>query len=135
MSWLVFPRSGRVAAARLRARAPLIPEAGMSGQEPRDMPGDDRVRGCRADPVRAGCPVGCLSAVLSAGAFNPLRCAYMARFEPPRTVGDVVQLCHQGLPGQIQGLGPRRIGEIETCLVLAGLLAGHRHALSHGRRK
>jgi len=105
----------------------------MNGQKTPEMPGDDHASGCDADPVRADCPVGCLRAVLSAGAFIPLRGAYMASFEPPRTAGDVAQLCHQGMLTEIRGLGPRRIGEIEMCLVLAGLLTGqpggHRHAL------
>ncbi len=77
--------------------------------------------------------MSCLRSVLSAKAFEPLRRAYVASSEPPRTVGDVVQLHQQGRLSEIRGLGPRRIGEIEICLVMAGLFTGqptgHRHAL------
>lgn len=97
------------------------------------MPGDDHISNCRADPVRADCPVSCLAAFLSAKAFIPLHRAYLASYEPPRTVGDVAQLLQQGKLAEIRGLGLRRIGEIELCLTLAGLLTGqptgHQHAL------
>lgn len=105
----------------------------MNGHKSPHASGDDHARGCDTDPVQADCPVGCLAAVLSAKAFAPLRRAYMAPYEPPRTVGDVVQLLQQGRLAEIRGLGPRRIGEIEMCLVLAGLFtgqpSGHRHEL------
>ncbi|HEY5987465.1 MAG TPA: hypothetical protein VIV12_13990 [Streptosporangiaceae bacterium] len=56
----------------------------------------------------------------------------MASFEPPRTVGDVVRLHQHGKLSEIRGLGPRRIGEIELCLLLAGLITSRpgqdRHA-------
>jgi hypothetical protein len=85
-----------------------------------------------ADPITAECPVRCLRAVVSAQAFAPLRLACLVWSDPPRTVGDVAQLHQQGRLLQIRNLGPRRIGEIEMCLILAGLLTGqptgHRHA-------
>jgi hypothetical protein len=39
-------------------------------------------------------------------------------------VGDVINLCRQGQLANIQGLGRRRVGEIEAGLVLAGLVLG-----------
>lgn len=105
----------------------------MNAQTAPQTPGDDHTNGCRPDPVRAGCPVECLAFVLSAKAFNPLHRAYLASCGPPRTVGDVALPCQRGLLPEIRGLGPRRIGEIEMCLVLAGLVTGqptgHRHQL------
>jgi len=48
-------------------------------------------------------------------------------------VREVVRLHQQGKLSEIRDLGPRRIGEIEMCLVLAGLVTDqpspHRHAL------
>ena len=85
---------------------------------------DEHTSGCPAGPVRAECPVQCLRGVLSGSAFIPLSRAYMASFEPPRTVGEVVRLHQQGKLSEIRGLGPRRIGEIELCLILAGLVTG-----------
>ena len=40
----------------------------------------------------------------------------------PATVGDVDRLFREGRLGQIAGLGPRSLGEIEAGLVFAGLL-------------
>ena len=60
---------------------------------------------CHADAITPGCPVDCLKAVLSRMAFNPLARAYRAPFEPPRTVGDVVELYRRGQLDQIHGLG------------------------------
>jgi len=82
---------------------------------------------CDADTITPGCPVDCLKAVLSRMAFNPLARAYQAPFEPPRTVGDVVELYRRRQLGQIHGLGRRRIGEIEASLIVAGLASGHTH--------
>ncbi len=82
---------------------------------------------CHADTIMAGCPVDCLKAVLSRMAFNPLARAYRAPFEPPRTVGDVAELYWCRQLDQIHGLGPRRIGEIEASLIVAGLASGHTH--------
>ena len=88
---------------------------------------DAHMSGCHAEPVKADCPVACLRGVLSAKAFIPLRRASMASYEPPRTVGEVAQLHQQGKLSEVRGLGPRRIGEIELCLILAGLVSGQAH--------
>lgn len=55
-------------------------------------------------------------------AFNPLDRAYQAPFDPPDTVGDVVDLFRAHQLNGIYGLGPRRVGEIEVALVFAGLV-------------
>src|SRR5260370_16772655 len=80
---------------------------------------------CHAAAIPPGGPVDCLKAVLSRMAFNPLARAYRAPFEPPRTVGDVIELYRCRQLDQIHGLGRRRIGEIEASLVVAGLPTGH----------
>lgn len=72
-------------------------------------------------PVIPDCPVECLLTVLSLRAFNPLTRAYDAPFDPPRTIGDVLDLCARRQLREIRGLGPRRILEIEAGLVFAGL--------------
>jgi hypothetical protein len=72
--------------------------------------------------VSPGCPVDCLQTVLSLMALNPLARAVGAPFEPPRTVGDVLELYARRQLGQISGLGHRRISEIEAALVFAGLV-------------
>jgi hypothetical protein len=72
-------------------------------------------------PVRPDCPVECLLSVLSMRSFNPLSWAQDAPFDPPRTVGDVVDLYTRHQLRMIRGLGPRRTSEIEAALVLAGL--------------
>jgi hypothetical protein len=70
----------------------------------------------------AACPVDCLAAVLSTATFHTLVRAEDAPFEPPGTVGQVVELLRAGRLGQVFGLGPRRLGEIQAGLVLAGLV-------------
>lgn len=72
-------------------------------------------------PIRTDCPVDCLQAVLSLMSFNPLARAYDAPFDPPRTVGDVVELHAHRQLRKIRGLGTRRMSEIEAALVFAGL--------------
>jgi hypothetical protein len=67
-------------------------------------------------PVTRDCPVECLLTVLSVHSFNPLTRAYDAPFEEPRTVGDVIDLCTGDQLGQIRGVGPRRVSEIEAAL-------------------
>jgi hypothetical protein len=59
---------------------------------------------------------------MSRATFNPLARAYGGPFDPPTTAGQVAELLRQGRLGQAAGLGPRRLGEIEACLVLAGLV-------------
>ena len=68
-----------------------------------------------------GCPVDCLRPVLPLKTLNPLARAYDAPFDPPRTVGDVIELYRAGQLREIHGLGDRRILEIAAALVLAGL--------------
>jgi hypothetical protein len=78
-------------------------------------------------PVSAHCPVECLLTVLSRTSFNPLTRADGAPFGEPRTVGDVLDLHARKQLREIRGIGPRRLSEIETALVFAGLdLAAHR---------
>jgi hypothetical protein len=71
--------------------------------------------------VALDCPIECLLTILSLAAFNPLARVYNQPFDPPRTVGDVVDLHTRRQLSRIHGLGPRRISEIEAALVLAGL--------------
>jgi hypothetical protein len=78
-----------------------------------------------AGPISSDCPIDCLQTVLSAAAFNLLARGYDAPFDPPRTIGDVIELHKQHRLGQIGGLGPRRIGEIEASLIYAGLPIGN----------
>jgi hypothetical protein len=73
-------------------------------------------------PISPDCPIDCLGMVLSAAAFNQLASCYGAPFNPPQTVGDVLELYRQGHLAAIAGLGTRRIGEIETSLIFAGLV-------------
>jgi len=82
---------------------------------------------CGAHAITRACPVGCLAAVLSAKAFNPLARACDKRSGPDATVGHVVDLYLQHQLSGIDGLGPRRIGEIEVSLVFAGLIAADSH--------
>jgi len=77
--------------------------------------------------INLDCPVECLLTVLSLKAFNPLTRA-CGLDEPPRTVGDVVDLHTRHQLREISGLGPRRILEIEAALVLAELdITSHQH--------
>ena len=81
-----------------------------------------------AHAIMPGCPLGCLSPLLSARTFEPLRRGYGVLSGPPATVGDVITLCRQRRLTDIRGLGPRRAGQIEAALILAGLdIAGHHH--------
>jgi len=68
-------------------------------------------------PISPGCPLECLRTVLSQHAFRRL----LRADDPPRTVGDVIKLCTSGELRDIHGLGRRRVSEIETALVFAGL--------------
>lgn len=72
-------------------------------------------------PISPDCPIDCLHTVLSAVAFNQLARCYGSPFNPPQTVGDVLELYRQGQLASIAGLGTRRIGEIEASLIFAGL--------------
>jgi hypothetical protein len=77
--------------------------------------------------IRLDCPVDCLRTVLSSAVFNLLARGYGAPFDSPRTVGDVIELYQQHRLGQIGGLGPRRIGEIEVGLIYVGLILDDRY--------
>ena len=68
------------------------------------------------------CPIDCLRTVVSQAAFRAVARAEDAPFGPPVTVGQVIELLRQGRLGQANGLGPRRLGEIEVGLVLAGFV-------------
>jgi AraC-like DNA-binding protein len=81
---------------------------------------------CHHGPLRQDCPVECLQAILSQAPYRALTRAQGAPFPLPLTVADVIRLyvCRD-LRG-IRGLGPRRISEIETALVLVGFdLSAH----------
>jgi hypothetical protein len=71
--------------------------------------------------ISPDCPVECLRVVLSLATFNALARAYDAPFDPPGTVGDVIELYTSGRLPEIRGLGRRRMSEIEAILVFAGL--------------
>jgi len=79
------------------------------------MHGDGLVHSLACRPghrVTAGCPVNCLARLLP----SPIA-GWLAR-----AVGDVVRFYREGRLGQMAGLGPRSLGEIEAGLVFAGLL-------------
>jgi hypothetical protein len=77
-------------------------------------------------PVTRDCPVECLLTVLPFHSFNPLTRAYDAPFDEPRTVGDVIDLYAGHQLGQIRGVGPHRVSEIEAALARLDLTR-HRH--------
>ena len=70
------------------------------------------------------CPIDCLQAVLTMATFNTLARAETPLFDLPATVGQVIALLRQKRLSQAAGLGPRRLGEIQAGLVLAGLVIG-----------
>jgi len=79
------------------------------------------------DAITGDCPVECLRGVISGQVLNRLaradgRGVPVAPGGPPATVGDVVRRYCKGRLGEIAGLGPRGISEIEAGLVFAGLL-------------
>lgn len=79
-------------------------------------------------PITADCPVSCLLSVLSRKTLLPLSRAQRATYEPPRTVGDVLELYANRQLGECWNLGRRRIAEIETALIFAGFdLTACRH--------
>ena len=75
---------------------------------------------CCCHVLTRDCPVDCLRTVLSTAAFHFLARAEQAPFPSPVTIGQVVDLWQAGQLGLAAGLGPRRLGEIEAGLVLAG---------------
>lgn len=74
------------------------------------------------ETIQLDCPIDCLRSVLSAKALCPLERACSARFTAPRTVRDVVELHRRGKLKEIRGLVPRRIGEIDVCLIYIGAM-------------
>jgi hypothetical protein len=75
---------------------------------------------CCCHVFTRGCPVDCLQVVLSTATFHALARAERAPFARPATVGQVLDLWLTGRLRLAAGLGPRRLGEIEAGLVLAG---------------
>jgi hypothetical protein len=80
----------------------------------------DEIRPYHHGPTPAECPVACLLSVLSRKAWLPLSRAQRASCEPPRTVGDVLELYANRQLGESWNLGKRRTAEIETALIFAG---------------
>jgi len=78
--------------------------------------------GCHA--LTPACPVDCLAVVLSTATFHALTRAEHGLFDPPATVGQVLELWRAKRLGLAAGLGRRRLGEIEAALVMAGFLLG-----------
>ena len=83
--------------------------------------GDHLSAWCCCHVFTPACPVDCLAAVLSTATFHVLARAERAPFDPPATVGQVLDLCRTGQLVLAVGLGPRRLSEIKAALVLAGL--------------
>ena len=75
---------------------------------------------CCYHVLTRACPIDCLRVVLGTATFHALARAERAPFPRPATVGQVVDLWRAGQLGLAIGLGPRRLGEIEAGLVLAG---------------
>jgi len=80
-----------------------------------------------SDGITLGCPVDCLRSVIPGRVFNRLaradgRGLPVAPCGPPATVGDVVRLYQEHRLGEIAGLGPGNLAEIEVGLVFAGLV-------------
>lgn len=75
---------------------------------------------CCCHVFTPACPIDCLRVVLGTAAFHALARADRAPFARPTTVGQVLNLWRAGRLGLAAGLGPRRLGEIEVGLVLAG---------------
>jgi hypothetical protein len=89
----------------------MISERPMSGHLPAD---------CCCHVFTRACPVDCLRVVLGTATFHALARADRAPFARPDTAGQVLDLWRAGQLGLAAGLGPRRLGEIEVGLVLAG---------------
>lgn len=80
---------------------------------------------CCCHVFAPACPVDCLAVVLSTATFHALARADGAPFDPPATVGQVLELRRAGELGKAAGLGRRRLGEIDAALVVSGFaLAG-----------
>jgi hypothetical protein len=95
----------------------------MTGPLPGDNPVSDHLPAhCCCHVLTPACPIDCLKVVLGTATFHALARAERAPFDPPATVGHVLELLRAGRLGLAAGLGPRRIGEIQAHLVLAGLV-------------
>lgn len=70
------------------------------------------------------CPIDCLAVVLSTATFHALARAHSAPFDPPTTVGQVLELRRASRLRLVGGLGRRRLGEIDVALVMAGFALG-----------
>jgi serine/threonine-protein kinase RsbW len=75
---------------------------------------------CCCHVFTPACPVDCLAVVLSTATFHVLARADGAPFDPPATVGQVLELRRAGELGKAAGLGRRRLGEIDAALVVSG---------------
>jgi hypothetical protein len=75
---------------------------------------------CCCHVFTPACPVDCLGVILGTATFHALARAERAPFARPATVGQVLDLWRAGRLGLAAGIGPRRLGEIEAGLVLAG---------------
>lgn len=89
----------------------------------------DESRPDHHEEISPDCPVACLLTVMSRKAWLPLTRARSPLRRPPETVGDVLEMHARGQLREIWGLGPRRIGEIETALIFVGFdLAARQHS-------
>jgi hypothetical protein len=95
--------------------------------------GDHLPAHCCCHVFTATCPVDCLHVVLATATFHALARAERAPFDPPTTVGQVLELLRAGRLGLAFGLGPRRLGEIRAGLVLAGLVLSEDAPSTAGR--
>lgn len=89
----------------------MISEKPMSGHLSAD---------CCRHVFTPACPIDCLRVVLGTATFHALARAERAPFARPATAGQVLDLWRARRLGLAAGLGPRRLGEIEAGLVLAG---------------
>lgn len=106
----------------------------MAGPAPEDKPVSDHLPAhCCCHIFTPACPVDCLKVVLGTATFNALARAERAPFDPPATVGRVLGLLRAGRLGLAAGLGPRRLGEIQAGLVLAGLVISDATPPAKGR--
>jgi hypothetical protein len=94
----------------------------MAGLPPWERPIRDHLPAhCCCHVFTSACPIDCLQVVLGTATFHALARAERAPFGPPATVGQVLEHLRAGRLGQAAGLGPRRLGEIQAGLVMAGL--------------
>jgi hypothetical protein len=95
----------------------------------------DEYRPYHHGDITEDCPAACLLTVMSRKTWIPLSHGRSCLSEPPRMVGDVLDLYRDDLLGDIWNLGRRRVGEIEAALVLAGFdLGSLRHRAAGGGR-